>query len=286
MLTLVACTLGGAVIAGVVAFACALWSPLTPRYAAIRIGHGVDEGSLFHPEGVPLEEWRSRLWVPFDDPAAQYRAVLPKGPDPEALFDRLEQASGKKWLRDYLNPIFFVREEVVSTDVGLGLTVATLDMHYWNVVSIAATLSMFRSGWPARCFEGTEFDDLPAVWRTTIPELRAAALGVGVPRPSLRTAVEAPPQLRPRALALGVRLLPYGILWPGLLLNTAFYGTALWALLWGRGCAVRAYRRRRQRCPSCNYDRRGLASPAAPCPECGERPRAIGSLAHESVSGD
>jgi hypothetical protein len=69
--------------------------------------------------------------------------------------------------------------------------------------------------------------------------------------------------------------LPFQPVWPGLLLNSAFYGTILW-LLWftisrGPGMirrGIRGGRRRLGLCVKCGYDLRGLV-PESACPECG-----------------
>jgi hypothetical protein len=66
--------------------------------------------------------------------------------------------------------------------------------------------------------------------------------------------------------------LPTGILWTGLIADTAILSVALGALVLTFGF-LRAFRRRRKGlCPSCAYDRHGLSTPAAPCPECGAPP--------------
>lgn len=63
---------------------------------------------------------------------------------------------------------------------------------------------------------------------------------------------------------------PYRPVFPGVLYNTAIFGTGLFALYWVIRHYSRRYRRwgRRclGRCPSCGYDTRGLST----CPECGE----------------
>jgi len=69
----------------------------------------------------------------------------------------------------------------------------------------------------------------------------------------------------------GTIVLPYGPIWPGLLANTAIYGSAWWALLFGPGMFIRWRRRRAGRCVKCGYDLRGL-SPGSECPECGRAP--------------
>ncbi|HVU64866.1 MAG TPA: hypothetical protein VHC70_12875, partial [Phycisphaerales bacterium] len=57
-------------------------------------------------------------------------------------------------------------------------------------------------------------------------------------------------------------------IWSGLALNTLFYGTIAWGLLFLPGTVRRWRRRRGGRCVKCGYDRAGLAA-GAPCPECG-----------------
>lgn len=64
-------------------------------------------------------------------------------------------------------------------------------------------------------------------------------------------------------------ILPLRPLWPGLAINTIFYGAAIWMVWAGAGALRRGVRRRRGRCVRCNYDLRGRASGAVVCPECG-----------------
>jgi hypothetical protein len=62
--------------------------------------------------------------------------------------------------------------------------------------------------------------------------------------------------------------LPIAPIWSGLAINTLFYGTIAWVLLFLPGTVRRWRRRRVGRCVQCAYDRAGLAA-GAPCPECG-----------------
>jgi hypothetical protein len=54
----------------------------------------------------------------------------------------------------------------------------------------------------------------------------------------------------------------------GMAVDTAFYGSAWWALMLGCVTTRAHLRRRHNLCPTCAYDRQGLP-PLSPCPECG-----------------
>lgn len=62
-----------------------------------------------------------------------------------------------------------------------------------------------------------------------------------------------------------LRALPLRPIWPGLLANTLLYATLSWLLFGGYRRARASLRLRRNHCPRCNYDLRGLPG----CPECG-----------------
>jgi hypothetical protein len=64
------------------------------------------------------------------------------------------------------------------------------------------------------------------------------------------------------------KYLPALPLWPGLLIDTAFYALFCFALIRGAPALRRTLRRRRNLCTVCAYDRKGLP-PTTPCPECG-----------------
>jgi hypothetical protein len=65
--------------------------------------------------------------------------------------------------------------------------------------------------------------------------------------------------------------LPFGVYWPGMIADFAFY-TAIFAALRFSAARVRHQRPKRQGvCVGCGYDRSGLA-PDAQCPECGAAP--------------
>jgi hypothetical protein len=63
------------------------------------------------------------------------------------------------------------------------------------------------------------------------------------------------------------RVIPTRVLWGQFALNTLFYAAVLLGV--AEGVAFARRRVRRGRCPSCGYDRAGLAEGSA-CPECGK----------------
>ena len=62
-------------------------------------------------------------------------------------------------------------------------------------------------------------------------------------------------------------VLPYKVFWPGLVGNAGTYCGAWLSFRWLLRRQVRAWRRRKNRCPGCGYDLSGLH--ATVCPECG-----------------
>lgn len=107
----------------------------------------------------------------------------------------------------------------------------------------------FAAGWPMRC-------------------LYAYSVVEDTTRPS-KFKMRACIRLRSRFGSRGLfqYALPLQPLWPGFLVNSAFYGAGLFALWTGAVEGRGALRRRRGECPRCRYDLSGGA--AAGCPECG-----------------
>lgn len=62
-------------------------------------------------------------------------------------------------------------------------------------------------------------------------------------------------------------VIPFRPIWPGFIINTAFYATILLLLIGGPGMVRRRLRRQKGRCPSCGYNLRGDLPVG--CPECG-----------------
>jgi hypothetical protein len=88
--------------------------------------------------------------------------------------------------------------------------------------------------------------------------------------------------------AYSIRALPLHPIWPGLLIDTAFYATLWLILLAGLRATRRAYRRARNRCPNCAYHLTGLA-PAndthITCPECGKKQRTLPAATPSPLRG-
>jgi hypothetical protein len=61
--------------------------------------------------------------------------------------------------------------------------------------------------------------------------------------------------------------LPLVPVWPGFAVDVAFWGGLSWLLLFAPFTFRRFIRTRRNRCPTCGYDTRGLDT----CPECGAK---------------
>jgi hypothetical protein len=68
--------------------------------------------------------------------------------------------------------------------------------------------------------------------------------------------------------AYSFRALPLWPVWPGLLADTALFGSLWWLILFAPATLRRILRRRRGQCPACGYDLRSTPH-GSPCPECG-----------------
>ena len=107
-------------------------------------------------------------------------------------------------------------------------------MHPWSAVV---------AGWPMRALAGSCFDGKPQ-------RDRLGSTGAIVPTRGVQS----------RGL-----LLPLRPLWPGFLVDTAFWGVAAFVVRSVPGFVRRRVRRRRGRCVRCGYELAGVAT----CPECG-----------------
>ena len=109
-------------------------------------------------------------------------------------------------------------------------------------------------GWPSVALSSAMFLDVDT-YKITIVD-RAITLG-------------GPP--RGKWLLIGPlpRVLPYGVIWPGFAINTAFYAMIVWMLWLSPFVVRRVIRRKRGHCIKCGYDLCGDF--VGGCPECGWR---------------
>jgi hypothetical protein len=106
------------------------------------------------------------------------------------------------------------------------------------------------TGWPAHALHGTmTVKGMSMVWTMS---------GLWEPPPRVQAFIH-------RRRPLPIRVLPFGFA-----LNTLLAAGVLLGLVEGVAFARRRVRRAKGRCPSCGYDRGGLAKDAA-CPECGAK---------------
>lgn len=116
-----------------------------------------------------------------------------------------------------------------------------------------------QAGWPFRCMIATSvrLGEPTREWRDAIPAPKFLNPAPFTPTPPR------PPRPDDLPTPLMLRFIP-----SGLALNTAIFASALWTLFFTRATLTTTLRRRRNRCPACNYHRAGLAADAL-CPECG-----------------
>ena len=137
-------------------------------------------------------------------------------------------------------------------EVPIVMTCRYLEATGWPMLTFWSgreSLGLMEQDWPAITPEGFIRTEVPA------PRFYLGILMPDQPAPSLRT-------------LHGLTVLPYGPLWPGLVINTLFYAGILWLLIPGPYVLRRMIRHKRGLCVKCAYDLRGVDHEA--CPECGE----------------
>lgn len=119
------------------------------------------------------------------------------------------------------------------------------------------------TGWPFRCFRGEHWIN----WRAAAD--RNPTPIIVIPGLKLPTNAELHPGLWTFTHHGTMEsAIPHQPIWPGFVVNIAVFSGAWLLLLYTPGVARRGLRRRRGRCPGCNYDLRATPR-SSPCPECG-----------------
>jgi hypothetical protein len=132
-------------------------------------------------------------------------------------------------------------------------------------------------GWPTRCLalEESSTAERMKLWKMLVITPRHPIPSPnGAPPPSPWATDETGLRANYGVIHVGDRIVPILPLWPGFLVDTAFWGGAAFVVWSGRGGAgfvrrgVRRRRGRCVRCVRCGYELKGLAV----CPECGVSP--------------
>ena len=117
----------------------------------------------------------------------------------------------------------------------------------------------WSAGWPLRCLECTKDVDVKAA------QVGPIEGGLAAPR----WIVPSRPQT-PFEFMLGGTFLPTRPIAVGFMGDVLVYSIPAMLLISAASAARQVMRSRTGRCPSCNYDRRGLAAESK-CPECGAK---------------
>jgi hypothetical protein len=145
-------------------------------------------------------------------------------------------------------------------DLAKGWTDAQLSWVYWSPVHETRVWHIFYSEGPGRTLSLTDFG-----WPFhSMHGARGSPLYDLIRRSTL---LRPPSWLLPNERCLG---LPVTVLPRGFAINTLIAAGVVLGLVEGFAFARGRVRRAKGRCPSCGYDRKGLAMDAA-CPECGEK---------------
>lgn len=218
-----------------VAAGCAVWSgPTTLSWTGWQLEH-------YPTEWVPIADHFRNL-PPVDRAHEQFARLEPLLPassraEAYAVTPPETLSSGVRVVR---SPGFQIE--------GFGLSWGTGS--FWK----EAEIEIMTVGWPKPCLAARRTTDQGFVMFAPWTD-----------------AIAAPAWLKPIAPQYPfdpARVIPTRPLAWGLAVNTVVYASALFLMTSVLRPLVRLLRRRRNCCPACNYDRRGLAIDA-PCPECG-----------------
>jgi hypothetical protein len=164
-----------------------------------------------------------------------------------------------RWIRPAARvPLFAAIGAAATVLVGWALAVATPPERYTKAVYV------LESAARQNLRKGPEHQALAYDQRAIATELRKLQDGArgGVARRSERGW---PLRALRWDLASEDVELPTNFIWPGFLVDTAFWGGAAFMVWSAPGFVRRGVRRRRGRCVRCGYELKGLAV----CPECG-----------------
>lgn len=140
-----------------------------------------------------------------------------------------------------------VRYGLVTESVWMGSTLGMISG------SQNRSMERVRVGWPLPALEYRgEMDESVRLAPANLARLRLEGIR---------------PPVRASHLYLGAdRRLPIQPVWAGFLIDTLLYAAILFTITAAPRSLIRARRRRRKRCPYCNYDLQTLTT----CPECGK----------------
>ncbi len=221
--------------------------------------------------------WTSAAWVILED-------------DNELQQSWVMDADGKTAVAMILRLHRFASDRRILCALGArDVMYSSLDeLHAADVASASMFLSHLPQGddFPAPWASMPNPADLPSTsfgigpWTQDArgwPMLALACDWIGEPSSNGHTLSSPPPrggiELSPTGMFQTLRALPYRPIWPGLFADTLLFAVAWSALLFAPRAIRTHLRRRRNLCPACAYNLRGLP-PQSRCPECGQASRA------------
>ncbi len=184
--------------------------------------------------------------------ASDYTSIIPGA---EAESARMTSLINQQWLAK-VDQSLVMR---VTADLQMYSTfpmdhTAFMYQNVGNPIDTMYVVQEVWSGWPFRCATGVR----RGLWKGATETLWAFEVPDAINRNG---------EAGGKLLFFGA--VPFRPIWSGLAANAVIYACVLGLFFPAWSSLVRRHRRRRRNhCPACNYDRKGLATDA-PCPECG-----------------